>query len=42
MNIQEVIKLSFKAVNQVLHHHVSVINEIQAILPAKANKQDVH
>lgn len=36
------IKLSFKAVNQVLYHHISLINEMQAVLPAKANKSDVH
>jgi len=37
-----VIKLSFKAVHQVLYHHVALFNEIQQVLPSKANKQDVH
>jgi capsule polysaccharide export protein KpsC/LpsZ len=27
-NIQDVIKLSFKAVHQVLYHHVALFNEI--------------
>ncbi len=42
MNIQDVVKLSFKAVHQVLYHHISLIHEIQQVLPAKANKMEVH
>ena len=36
------IKLSFKAVHQVLYHHVALFQEIQQVLPTKANKADVH
>ena len=36
------VKLSFKAVHQVLYHHVQLIQELQQVLPTKANKSEVH
>ena len=40
MNIQEVVKLTFKAVNQVLYQHNAIISEMQAVLPAKAMREE--
>jgi hypothetical protein len=41
-DVPEIIKLTFKGVVHVLKAHSDCIKEMEHILPAKANKQDVN